>query len=106
MKPTKKHFTIMLGALAGLLLVFGVTRMIVRGPFLPELIDKNLPDAIIFAAIGILLWNRKLRSNDEKAERAKQEALAAAEAEKAEKAEGSEAAAAPPAGAAGGGSAD
>ena len=66
MKPSKRIFLIGLGVLAALLLLYGILRWRF-GPFLPAAVDKNLPDAIMFAAVGVMLWNRKIRSDEEKA---------------------------------------
>ena len=80
MKPNRKFFTICLGILAFILLLYGILRM-KFGPFLPEKIDQNIPNAVMVGAIAILLWNRKLRTESEKAEaerkRIEQEAAAA-----------------------------
>jgi hypothetical protein len=70
MKPSKKVFQIGLGVLAALLLLYGGLRW-KFGSFLPAAIDKNLPDFIMFAAVGVMLWNRKLRSDEDKAEAAR-----------------------------------
>jgi hypothetical protein len=67
MKPSKKIFLIGLGVLAGILLLYGGLRW-KFGPFLPEAIDKNLPDFVMFAAVGVMLWNRKIRKDEDKAE--------------------------------------
>jgi hypothetical protein len=69
MKPTKRAFYIMLAALAGILIIFGVCRSI-YGQFLPDMADKAVPDIIMFAAVGILLWNRKVIGDAEKAAKA------------------------------------
>jgi len=37
------------------------------GHFLPPFIDKNLPDFIMFCAVGVMLWNRKIRKDETKA---------------------------------------
>jgi hypothetical protein len=72
-KPTKRFFLIGLGVLAGVLLVYGLLRM-KFGAFLPEAVDKNLPDVIIFAAVGVMLWNRQIRKDEER-ERAEKQKL-------------------------------
>jgi hypothetical protein len=78
MKAGKKLFYILLGALAALLLAYGLLRMKI-GPFLPAAIDKNLPDVVMFSAIGIMLWNRKILSDEKKAEAARLQAEREAE---------------------------
>ena len=67
MKPNRTFFLICLSGLAAILLIFGFVRMKI-GPFLPPQIDQNLPNAVIIGAIGIMLWNRKLRTEAQKAE--------------------------------------
>jgi hypothetical protein len=81
MKVSRKFFLISLGSLAGILIVYGLLRW-KFGAFLPAAVDKNLPDFIMFAAVGIMLWNRKQRSDETKAEaeRKRVEAAAAEEA--------------------------
>jgi hypothetical protein len=74
MAPSKKIFQIGLGVLAGILLLYGGLRW-KFGAFLPPAVDKNLPDVIMMAAVGVMLWNRKLRKDEDKAR-------AAAEAER------------------------
>ena len=69
-KPSKRFFLIGLGVLAGVLLLYGLLRM-KFGPFLPEAVDKNLPDVIIFAAVGVMLWNRQIRKDESERERRK-----------------------------------
>jgi hypothetical protein len=92
-KPGKKFFTIILASLAVILVAYGFLRMNV-GPFLPKPIDEGLPDFIIFAAVGIMLWNRKILGDDKKAAEARKAAeaaaLAAAAEEAAESAESAE----------------
>ena len=79
MKPSRRMFTIALAILAGVLLSYGLLRL-KFGVFLPPTIDQNLPDAIVIAAVGILLWNRKLRGDAEKAEAARKRQVAEAAA--------------------------
>jgi hypothetical protein len=76
-KPNKKHFTILLGSLVFILLLFGGLRW-KFGQFLPDLIDKNLPDAVIIAAVGVMLWNRQILNQEKKEAEAKKAAEAAA----------------------------
>jgi hypothetical protein len=87
MKPGKRLFYVLLGLLAAILIAFGLLRS-KYGPFLPPAIDKNLPDVIMFSAVGIMLWNRKVLGDEKKAEAARkleeEEAAAARRAETAE----------------------
>jgi hypothetical protein len=78
-KPSKNFFTILLGALVVILLAFGILRM-KFGQFLPDVIDKNLPDAVIIAAIGIMLWNRQILNQEKKEAEARKKAEADAAA--------------------------
>jgi hypothetical protein len=76
-KPSRKTFLIILFAMTGVLIAYGVSRML-WGPFLPEIVDKNLPDILIIVAIGIMLWNRQLRNEEDREAKAKREAEEAA----------------------------
>jgi hypothetical protein len=78
-KPSRKTLLIMLGALGVILIGYGVLQAIF-GNILSESAGKNLSDIIIFAALGIFLWNRKLLKDEKMAaaERKKQEDEAAA----------------------------
>lgn len=67
MKPNRRFFLICLGALAFILLAYGLLTM-KFGHFLPPDIDKNVPNAVMVGAIAIMLWNRKLRGEAAKAE--------------------------------------
>ncbi len=80
MKPSKRFFLIAVAAILVVFVAYGILRM-KFGPLLPTVIDKNLPDALIFICVGMMLWNRKLRSDEGKAaadkKRADDEAAAA-----------------------------
>lgn len=67
MKPNRRFFQILLVCLAAVLIIYGFLRY-KFGAFLPTAVDKNLPDVIMFAAVGIMLWNRKQRNEEKKAE--------------------------------------
>jgi hypothetical protein len=79
-KPSKKFFQITLIVLAGILILSGIFHKSYE-KLLPPAVIKNFPDVIMFAAVGILLWNRKQRSDEKKAEaerkRLEEEAAAA-----------------------------
>jgi hypothetical protein len=77
MKIKPRHFSIALACLAAILVGYAILRGFL-GPFLPKIIDENLPNAVIVAALGIFLYNRKLRADEAKA--AADEAKAAAAA--------------------------
>ncbi len=66
-KPSRRFFLVGLGSLAGFLVIYGLLRW-KFGPFLPEPIDKNLPDFVMVAAVGVMLWNRKILKDEAKAE--------------------------------------
>jgi hypothetical protein len=87
MKLGKRFFYILLGALALILVAFGLLRA-KYGPFLPPEVDKNLPDVVMFSAVGIMLWNRKILGDEKKAAAARkleeEEAAAAKRAEAAD----------------------
>jgi hypothetical protein len=85
MKPGKNFFFIVLIALAAILVAYGLLRNRF-GPFLPAAIDKNLPDVIMFSAVGIMLWNRKILGDEKKAAAARK--LEEEEAAAARKVEG------------------
>jgi phage tail protein X len=70
MKPGKKFFLIVLACLAAILVAFALLRM-KFGPFLPKVIDDSLPDVVMFAAVGVLLWNRKILGDEKKADAAR-----------------------------------
>jgi hypothetical protein len=67
MKPNRRFFQILLIVLAAILIIYGLLRY-KFGAFLPAAVDKNLPDVIMFSAVGIMLWNRKQRNDEKKAE--------------------------------------
>jgi hypothetical protein len=89
-KPTKKAFLITLIILVAILIGYGVSRML-WGPLLPGPIDKNLPDALIIIALGIMLWNRQIINEEKKAAEA-EKAAQKLEAESSEEAASDEAA--------------
>ncbi|MGA2544955.1 MAG: hypothetical protein ABSF43_00250 [Rectinemataceae bacterium] len=80
MKPNRRFFQILLIILAAILIIYGFLRY-KFGAFLPAAVDKNLPDVIMFSAVGIMLWNRKQRNDEKKAaaerKRLEEEAAAA-----------------------------
>lgn len=88
-KPDKNFFTILLGVLTVVLLIFGILRWKL-GQFLPDVIDKNLPDAVIVAAVGIMLWNRQILNQEKKEAEARKKAEEDAAAAKLAESEGAE----------------
>jgi protein-S-isoprenylcysteine O-methyltransferase Ste14 len=91
-KPGKNLFYIVLGALALILIALGVFHSQLEQVFSQNLVEKNIPDFIMFAAIGVLLWNRKILGDEKKAAAARmkeeEEAAAAKVAEVADTEEG------------------
>jgi ABC-type protease/lipase transport system fused ATPase/permease subunit len=86
MKITRKTLLIITAGLGVFLIVFSLIRQF-TGLRLGETFEKNLFDTVLFIALGLFLYNRKLASDEKKEreakERAEQEAAqqAAAEAE-------------------------
>ena len=78
--PSKKFFQITLIVLAAILILSGIFHSQYE-KLLPPAVIKNFPDVIMFAAVGILLWNRKQRNDEKKAaaerKRLEEEAAAA-----------------------------
>ncbi len=73
-KPGKNFFYFILGALALILIATGLLHSQLERVFSQKFIEKDLPDGIMFAAVGILLWNRKVRNDQEKAAAARKAA--------------------------------
>ncbi len=87
-KPGKNLFYIILGALALILAALGLFHAQLETILPQNLVEKNLPDFIMFAAVGVLLWNRKILGDEKKAAEArKREEEEAAQAKQAEVAE-------------------
>jgi uncharacterized membrane protein SirB2 len=82
MKISRKTLLIITAGLGVLLIVYTLIRQF-TGFHFSETFEKNFFDVIIFAALGMFLYNRKLASDEKKEreakERAEQEAQAAAE---------------------------
>jgi len=72
-----------LAVLAAVLLLYGLARSLL-GLSVPEGMDKNLPNAAIVAALGIFLWNRKIRVDEDRAATAAAKAAVAVPAAAAE----------------------
>jgi hypothetical protein len=86
MKVTRK---LLLGILAGLgifIIAYSLFRML-TGIGFGEKIEKYMFDVIIFAALGIFIYNRKIAANEKKERDAEEKAKAAKQAEDAETAE-------------------
>jgi uncharacterized heparinase superfamily protein len=68
MRPAlaRKFMVAALAVLAAILLLYGLARSLL-GLSAPEGMDKNLPNAAIAAALGIFLWNRKIRADEDRA---------------------------------------
>jgi len=81
MKITRNKLLIITASLGFFLIAYGVFRYF-TGIGLSEGIEKYMFDIIIFGALGLFLYNRKMVSDEKKARAAKEEAerLAAEEA--------------------------
>lgn len=76
MKVTQTHLRIAVLCLGGILILYGVVKLLWKVDFGPW-IEQNLPNAIFIGAAAIFVWNRSL-GNKEKKEReeaAQKEAL-------------------------------
>jgi uncharacterized membrane protein len=83
MKITRK---LLLGILAGLgifIVAYSLFRML-TGIGFGEGVEKTMFDIIIFAALGIFVYNRKIASDEKKEREAEERAKAAKQAEDAE----------------------
>jgi hypothetical protein len=77
MKITRKTLLIITAAIGGILIVYSAVRMILKRDLLPPEYEKWFMDGIIFAALGIFMYNRKMARDEKKA----REAAAKAEEE-------------------------
>lgn len=78
MKVTQTHLRIAILAMGGLLILYGVVKMLWKVDFGPW-IEQNLPNAIFIGAAAIFVWNRSLWNKEKKR---KEEEAAALEASK------------------------
>jgi membrane-bound ClpP family serine protease len=84
MKITRKMLLIITAGLGVFLIVYSLIRQF-TGLRLSETFEKNLFDTVLFVALGLFLYNRKLSSDEKKEREAKERAeREAAEAEKEE----------------------
>jgi hypothetical protein len=86
MKPSKRFFYILLAIMAAMLIALGFWGAQLERILSPWIV-KNLPDCIMFAAVGILLWNRQILNKEKKAAAARkleEEAAAAAKNDESE----------------------
>jgi len=66
MKVTPTHLRIAVLCLAGVLILYGVVKLVWKvnfGPF----IEENLPNAVFIGAAAIFIWNRTLWNKEKKA---------------------------------------
>ena len=73
MKITRKTLLIITAGLGVFLIVFSLIRQF-TGLRLGETFEKNLFDTVLFAALGLFLYNRKLASDERKEREAKERA--------------------------------
>jgi len=83
MKVTRKLLLRVVAGLGIFIIAYSLFRHF-TGIGLDEKIEKNMIDFIVFAALGIFVYNRKLAGDEKKEREAKERAKAAEEAEKAE----------------------
>jgi hypothetical protein len=87
MKSNNKFFFVLLAIMAAILVAIGFWGTQLEEILSPGIV-KNLPDVLMFAAVGVMLWNHKIRDDEKKAEAAlkkeQDEAAAAAAAALAE----------------------
>ena len=69
MKVTQKHLRIAILALGGLLILWGVVKMLTKVQFAPW-IEENVPNLVFFGAAAIFLWNRSIGNKEKKEEEA------------------------------------
>jgi hypothetical protein len=79
-KPKPKHLTIAVLVLGFILIAFAVIQSVFKIKLDPK-VQNDIPTVIMFAALGLMLWNRKLRKEEAEAraaeEKAEKEALEA-----------------------------
>jgi hypothetical protein len=68
-KITRKTLMIATGSLGVLLIVYSLVKFLVKFSF-DEKIEKYLMEGIVFAALGLFMYNRKLASDEKKAREA------------------------------------
>jgi putative Mn2+ efflux pump MntP len=73
MKISRKTLLIITAALGAFLILYTLLRQF-TGFHLSETFEKNLFDVIIFIALGLFLYNRKLASDEKKEREAKERA--------------------------------
>jgi hypothetical protein len=66
MKPGKTFFYILLGVLTAILIALGLLHTQIEKIFYPVKAN-DIADFIMFAAVGIMLWNRKVLGDEKKA---------------------------------------
>ena len=66
-KLGRKAFYFILGGLALLLIVTGLLHNQLERILSKNLIEKDLPNGIMFVAVGVMFWNRKIRKDETKA---------------------------------------
>jgi len=82
MKLNRNHLLIIIAAMGFFMIGYGIFRYF-TGIEIPEKIEKYVFDIIIFGALGLFVYNRKLAKDEKAAKAAKEEAerRAAEEAE-------------------------
>jgi hypothetical protein len=67
MKVTNFHLRIAILALGGLLILYGVVKMLFKIDLGPA-IEQNLPTVIMVGAAAIFIWNRQIWNQERKRE--------------------------------------
>ena len=76
MKVTQTHLRIAVLSLGGLLILYGLVKMLWKVDFGPW-VEANLPNGLFMGAAVIFLWNRSLYNKEQKEKKAAEEAAAA-----------------------------
>lgn len=78
MKVTNNHLRIAILVLGGILILYGLLKILFKIDFGPWL-DQNLPTGIMLGAAAIFVWNRQIWNREKKERDAEEAARKAAE---------------------------
>ena len=78
MKVTRSQLQIAILVLGGILILFGVVKLLF-GVNLGSFVEQNLPTTVMIAAVGIFGWNRYLLAQEKKKRDEEEAELKAAE---------------------------
>jgi len=65
LKVTQTHLRIAILCLGGLLILYGVVKLLWKVDFGPW-VEQNVPNGIFFGAAAIFVWNRSLYTKEQK----------------------------------------